>query len=126
MPFQPPAHGRVFTLHGRLWRANTLHHAIQRACTRAGVPPIRTHDLRHAHATYMLATGAASLYELMTRCGWRSFSVLEKYAAISEKYRCQTWLPKWSQGAHTGQQADTQRKRQSTARAVTTGMSRQK
>jgi integrase len=33
------------------------HRAFERAVKRAGVPPIRLHDVRHTHATLLLAAG---------------------------------------------------------------------
>jgi integrase len=36
---------------------NGFTHAFERAVAGAGLPPMRLHDLRHAHATRLLAAG---------------------------------------------------------------------
>jgi hypothetical protein len=50
--------GHVFTtLQGTPYHAATITRAFQAALTRAGLPPCRFHDLRHAAATFLLAQG---------------------------------------------------------------------
>ena len=40
---------------------NTVSRSMTRACERAGVKRIRFHDLRHTHATHLLAAGKISM-----------------------------------------------------------------
>ena len=49
------------------------------ACLAAGIdPPIRLHDLRHSHASWLL-TGGADLQVVKERLGHRSIATTEKY-----------------------------------------------
>ena len=49
------------------------------ACAAAGIdPPIRLHDLRHSHASWLLA-GGADLQVVKERLGHRSIATTEKY-----------------------------------------------
>ena len=55
---------------GRIWRP---------ACARAGIdPPLRLHDLRHAHGSWLLA-GGADLQIVKERLGHVSIATTEKY-----------------------------------------------
>jgi integrase len=42
---------------GQSMQPRSLTHAWQEAITKMGLPPIRLHDLRHGHATHLLASG---------------------------------------------------------------------
>lgn len=105
LPFTLPSKdpdALLFTTHeGRPWRREFLCRAIKRACRSAGVPEIWTHTLRHAHATYSLAYGE-NVYQVMVRCGWRSFGMVQRYVAISARYVIEggNWLPDWTQSGH--------------------------
>jgi site-specific recombinase XerD len=49
------------------------------ACLAAGIdPPTRLHDLRHSHASWLLA-GGADLQVVKERLGHRSIATTEKY-----------------------------------------------
>lgn len=49
------------------------------ACVKAGIdPPVRLHDLRHSHASWLLA-GGADLQVVKERLGHRSIATTEKY-----------------------------------------------
>jgi hypothetical protein len=49
------------------------------ACKAAGIdPPIRPHDLRHSHASWLLA-GGADIQVVKDRLGHRSIATTEKY-----------------------------------------------
>lgn len=49
------------------------------ACIAAGIdPPVRLHDLRHSHASWLLA-GGADLQVVKERLGHRSIATTEKY-----------------------------------------------
>lgn len=51
----------------------------QPACLAAGIdPPVRLHDLRHSHASWLLA-GGADLQVVKERLGHRSIATTEKY-----------------------------------------------
>ena len=57
-PFDP--HGFVFTLEptgSRPLHPDTITGGFQRLCRRAGLDGVRLHDLRHLHATQLLAAG---------------------------------------------------------------------
>lgn len=58
--------------------ANSLHGHWRRARTKAGVPGIRFHDLRHAGLTYA-ATSGATTAELMHRAGHASAGAAMRY-----------------------------------------------
>ena len=52
-------HGLVFAMpDGRPWNPETISQAFERLVAATDVPRIRLHDLRHTHATHVLATGA--------------------------------------------------------------------
>ena len=97
LPFEYNLNNLAFTFHNRKWRKENLCRRIQKACRSAGVPEIVTHTLRHAHATFELLKGT-NVYELMKNCGWKSFSVVQKYVSISPRYKLKkdgSYLPEW-------------------------------
>ncbi len=50
--------GLVFTMpNGRGWHPDVMTRAFARLVKRSGLPRIRLHDLRHTHATHLLAAG---------------------------------------------------------------------
>lgn len=50
--------GAVFAMpDGQLWHPDVISRAFDRAVARSGLPRIRFHDLRHTHATHLLAAG---------------------------------------------------------------------
>jgi integrase len=50
--------GLVFTMpDGRGWHPDVITRAFARLVQRSGLPRIRLHDLRHSHATHLLAAG---------------------------------------------------------------------
>jgi integrase len=50
--------GLVFTMpDGRGWHPDVITRAFARLVERSGLPRIRLHDLRHSHATHLLAAG---------------------------------------------------------------------
>jgi integrase len=57
-PGEWPAHGLVFTLQdGSALDPDYLTRHFQSLTKKAGVPEIRLHDLRHTHATLLIAAG---------------------------------------------------------------------
>jgi integrase len=51
-------HGLVFAMpDGRCWNPDTIGQAFERAVGRTSLPRLRLHDLRHTHATHLLAAG---------------------------------------------------------------------
>ncbi|MFN2555560.1 MAG: tyrosine-type recombinase/integrase [Nitriliruptorales bacterium] len=48
-----------------------LSHEFKRLCATAGVPPVRPHDVRHTHASLLLASGE-HLKVVQERLGWAS------------------------------------------------------
>ena len=68
----------LFQWHGqRIDDCNTL--AFQKAVKAAEVDPLRWHDLRHTWASWAVQSGV-TLHELMLLGGWRSFSMVLRYA----------------------------------------------
>ena len=59
---------------------NTL--AFQKAVERAGVPSIDWHGLRHTFASWAIQEGV-SLHELMLLGGWKSYSMVLRYAHLA-------------------------------------------
>ncbi len=74
----------VFQWHGkRIDDCNTL--AFQNAVKAAQVSPLRWHDLRHTWASWAVQNGV-SLHELMLLGGWRSFSMVLRYAHLAPNH----------------------------------------
>lgn len=59
---------------------NTL--AFQKAVERSGVPKINWHGLRHTFASWAVQNGV-SLHELMLLGGWKSYSMVLRYAHLA-------------------------------------------
>lgn len=55
----PNDHGLVLTgtEGGRMRRSNFYRGVLKPAAAAIGVPPLRIHDLRHTHASFLLAAG---------------------------------------------------------------------
>lgn len=71
----------VFQWHGeRIDDCNTL--AFQKAVKAAKVGPCRWHDLRHSWASWAVQSGV-TLQQLMLLGGWRSFSMVLRYAHLA-------------------------------------------
>ena len=67
--------------HGeRIDDCNTL--AFQKAVKAAKVGPCRWHDLRHSWASWAVQSGV-TLQQLMLLGGWRSFSMVLRYAHLA-------------------------------------------
>jgi len=93
-PFPIPATGNILTTaRGAQWKHRVLLNRLQGACVLAGLPIINLHTLRHAHATFALAQGEP-LHSVMTRCGWRSFAVMQRYVSMARQWQISTYLPK--------------------------------
>jgi integrase len=48
---------RWFVIDGRGWHPDVMTRAFARLVKRSGLPRLRLHDLRHTHATHLLAAG---------------------------------------------------------------------
>lgn len=100
LPFDIPARGNILVnARGEQWKHRTLLNRLQGACVLAGLPVINIHTLRHAHATFSLAMGQ-SLHEVMSRCGWRSFSVMQRYVTLSRQWHITSFLPELTKNGH--------------------------
>lgn len=76
-----PRSQHVFTWQGEpIDDCNTL--AFQKAAVRAGVAPLRWHDLRHTGASWAMQSGV-SLQELMVLGDWRDYRSVLVYAHLS-------------------------------------------
>ena len=67
-------------------RAN--NHGFQAAQRRAGIAPLRWHDLRHTWASWHVMAGT-SLRSLMELGGWRSYKSVLRYAHLSPEHLAQ-------------------------------------
>lgn len=74
----------VFQWKGRpIDDCNTL--AFQKAVERAGVGPLRWHDLRHTGASWAVQSGV-TLQELMVLGDWKSYSMVLRYAHLAPSH----------------------------------------
>lgn len=74
-----PRRPKTLTTDGHLPRSWFRQQVWQPAVKAAGIPfPVRFHDLRHAHASWLLATGA-DLQVVKERMGHASITTTEKY-----------------------------------------------
>ncbi|MCX7004616.1 MAG: tyrosine-type recombinase/integrase [bacterium] len=97
-PFDLPIAGHAFTLRGNPWKRENVLHTLWKACRLAGVKRFCVHALRHANATYSIANGE-DVYSVMARCGWQSFSVMQRYVAVARRYQnCGEFVPRWIGG----------------------------
>jgi integrase len=67
----------------RPYNPYTITRTFVSACTEAGVPRMRLHDLRHHSATTLLKSGA-SVGEVMDRHGWRTVEMVNRYRHLLE------------------------------------------
>ena len=65
------------------WHPQTISHRFLTACKRAGVTPMRLHDLRHHSATALLKSGV-SVGEVMDRHGWKTMDMVSRYRHLME------------------------------------------
>lgn len=101
LPFAIPESGHILVNdRGAKWKHRVLLNRLQGACVLANEPVINLHTLRHAHATFSLAMGQ-SLHEVMSRCGWRSFSVMQRYVTLSRQWRISGFVPNLTQSRQT-------------------------
>lgn len=75
--FSPDPAGR------RPYNPYTITRTFVGACTEAGTPRMRLHDLRHHSATTLLKSGA-SVGEVMDRNGWRTVEMVNRYRHLLE------------------------------------------
>jgi len=76
-----PESRHVFTYEGRPYDdCNTP--GFKKAIQRAGVGPLRWHDLRHTGASLAVQAGVP-LYEVMALGGWRDFRMVQRYAHLA-------------------------------------------
>lgn len=62
--------------------------AFKKAVERAGVGPLRWHDLRHTFAAWAVQSGV-SLHELMQLGGWSNYSMVLRYAHLAPDHLAQ-------------------------------------
>jgi integrase len=80
-------HGRVFTYRGR--PIDSVKKSWEKTRRRAKLPDVRFHDLRHTWASRLVAAGV-DLYELMAIGGWRSISMVQRYARFAPERKIET------------------------------------
>jgi integrase len=64
------------------------NHAWRKACTRAGLPTLRFHDLRHTWASWHVQAGTP-LPVLQALGGWKSYSMVLRYAHLGQSHVAQ-------------------------------------
>lgn len=79
---QGPHARYVFYFRGRAPILQLSTRAWREACARAGLAGFRFHDLRHTWASWH-AQGGTPLQVLQELGGWRSFSMVQRYAHLS-------------------------------------------
>lgn len=103
-----PEGAYVFQWQGRpIDDCNTL--AFQEAVRRAGVGPLRWHDLRHTGASWALQSGV-TLPELMALGDWKDYRSVLRYAHLAPSHAAQA-AEKVAHWAHTEQRRAKARKR---------------
>ena len=65
------------------WHPQTISHRFLTTGRKAGVPPMRLHDLRHHSATALLKSGV-SIGEVMDRHGWKTLEMVSRYRHLME------------------------------------------
>lgn len=94
----PPDSAHVFTWNGKpIGDFNT--EAFQKAVTRAGVGPLRWHDLRHTGASWAVQSGV-TLPELMVLGDWKDYRSVLRYAHLAPSHAAAA-AEKVAQWAHT-------------------------
>ena len=73
------------TIGGPIRKQNLVRRSFKPLLKRAGLPPIRFHDLRHTTASY-LAMNGASLHEIAAILGHKTLAMVQRYAHLSEQH----------------------------------------
>jgi integrase len=98
----PPDSPYVFVWNGqRIDDCNTA--AFQKAVKKAGLYPLRWHDLRHTGASWAVQNGV-SLQELMVLGDWRDYRSVLRYAHLAPSQAASA-AEKVAQWGHTGKAA---------------------
>lgn len=106
----PPSSPYVFTWRGQpIDDCNTL--AFQEAVQRAGVAPLRWHDLRHTGASWAVQSGV-TLPELMMLGDWRDYRSVLRYAHLAPSHAASAAerVAQWAHGERL-QESNTMKKR---------------
>jgi len=82
--------------------------AFQDAVERAGVAPLRWHDLRHSFASWAIRNGVA-MHELMQLGGWSSYSMVLRYAHLAPDHLAEA-AEKIAKTSHKNRHTGKQRK----------------
>jgi integrase len=82
--------------------------AFQNAVERAGVGPLRWHDLRHTFAAWAVQ-GGVTLHELMQLGGWSSYAMVLRYSHLAPDHLAQA-AEKVAGKRHTVERTRTARK----------------
>jgi integrase len=93
--------------------------AFQEAGKRAGVAPLRWHDLRHTGASWAVQSGV-SLQELMLLGDWRSYPMVLRYAHLAPSQAAEA-AERVAQWAHSDLRAATPRARKKAKKQGETG-----
>lgn len=105
-----PEGAHVFQWQGRqIDDCNTL--AFQDAVKRAGVGPLRWHDLRHTGASWAVQSGV-TLQEIMLLGDWKDYRSVLRYAHLAPSHAAQA-AERVAQWAHTEKRRAKARKRAS-------------
>jgi integrase len=99
----PPDSPYIFTWQGKpIDDCNTV--AFQEAVKRAGVGPLRWHDLRHTGASWAVQSGV-TLQELMVLGDWRDYRSVLRYAHLAPSQAASA-AEKVAEWAHTARETE--------------------
>lgn len=102
-----PTGDRVFQFEGRpIDDFNTQ--AFKKAVGRAGLTPLRWHDLRHTGASWAVQSGV-TLPELMVMGGWKSYAMVLRYSHLAPANSTSA-VEKVAQRAHTAKRRNIKKK----------------
>lgn len=80
--------------------------AFNHALKKAGIKHCRIHDLRHTWASFFMMSGKATLYDLKECGGWKSYSMVQRYAHLDREHRARVMAASSPTAQANGQESD--------------------